>query len=250
MIDLHCHLIPYIDDGAHNIETAYTMAKFAYKTGVDTIVATPHCNLRDARKNYLDRDYVLILATFQAFLRQRGLPIKILPGAEVFAHENNIRELIEREKLMTINRSRYLLVEFPFHQNGQIISATLDAISRRGLIPVIAHPERYDSVQENPMFVARWFERGYVIQINKGSLLGRLGREAYSCAQQLLAGGYAHVIASDAHDMKYRPPGFYRLIRSRQIDMKYLKLLLEVNPQRIISDEPVFNPQEANIFYE
>lgn len=248
MIDLHCHLIPYIDDGAHNIETAYAMANFAWKSGVDTIVATPHCNLRNARKNYLDRDYLLILATFQAFLKQRGLPIKILSGAEVFAHDNNIRELIEHDRLATINRSRYLLVEFPFHQNGHMISQTLDAIARRGLIPVIAHPERYDSVQEYPNLASCWFERGYVIQINKGSLLGRLGRSAYECANELISNGYAHVIASDAHDMKYRPPGFYRLIRSHQIDPDFLKLLLEINPKRIISDEPVLNPKEA-IFY-
>ena len=58
MVDLHCHIIPYVDDGAKNIATAYAMAKYAWKSGVDTIVATPHCNLRDARKNYLDRDFI------------------------------------------------------------------------------------------------------------------------------------------------------------------------------------------------
>ena len=243
MIDLHCHIIPYIDDGAKNITTAYAMAKYAWKSGVDTIVATPHCNLRDARSNYLDRDFVVLLATFRAFLKQRGLPIKILPGAEVFAHNDNIRALIDQEQLATINHSRYLLVEFPFHQKAPLISETLRAIARRGLVPVIAHPERYDAVQEKPDYVAHWFESGYVIQLNKGSLLGRLGRGAYECARTLLSEGYAHVIASDAHDLKYRPPGFYRLIRERQINPNYLKLLLEHNPLRIISDQPLINPK-------
>lgn len=246
MIDLHCHIIPYIDDGAKNIEIAYAMARYAYKSGVDTIVATPHCNLRDARKNYLDRDFVQLLATFRAYLKQRGLPIKILQGAEVFAHSDNIRALIEHGKLATINHSRYLLVEFQFHQDAFTMTQTLNAIARRGLIPIVAHPERYDAVQQNPMIVANWFERGYIIQINKGSLLGRLGRNAHECATKIISDGFAHVIASDAHDMKYRPPGFYRLILSRQINPHYLKLLLAENPERIISDEPILDPRKVH----
>ena len=243
MVDLHCHIIPYIDDGARNIGIAYAMAKYAYKSGVDTIVATPHCNLRDTRKNYYDREYIQMFALFKAFLKQRGLEIEILPGSEVFAHADNIRYLVENEKLATINHSRYLLVEFPFHQNEYLISETLAAIARRGLVPIVAHPERYDCVQANPALVGRWFEQGHVIQVNKGSLLGRLGRGAYECATQFLEDGLAHVIASDAHDMKYRPPGFFRLIQSQKIDPRYLKVLLETNPRRIISDEPLINPE-------
>lgn len=243
MIDLHCHIIPYIDDGAKSIKIACSMAKLAWRSGVNTIVATPHCNLRNARKNYLDQDFLLILSSFRAVLRQQGIPITILPGAEVFAHADNIRELIDHRQLATINGSRYLLVEFPFHQDGKLISTTLDAISRRGLIPVIAHPERYDTVQEHPSYVARWLEQGCVIQINKGSLLGRLGRNAHACAKYLIANQYVHVIASDAHDMNYRPPGFFRLLQSKQIPPAYVKLLLKENPLRIVSNEPVLNPR-------
>lgn len=239
MIDLHCHIIPYIDDGAKNVEIACAMAKHAWRNGVKTIVATPHCNLRDVRANYRGREYSLMFSMFRALLRQRGIPITLLPGAEVFAHDDNIRELIEGNHLVTINHSRYLLVEFGFHLDGRVISRTLQSIARRGLIPVIAHPERYDSVQAFPDLVSQWYERGYVIQVNKGSLLGRLGKDAQRTAFELLNEGLAHVIASDAHDMKYRPPGFHSLIKSLNINPAYLRALLETNPQRIISNKPL-----------
>ncbi len=244
MIDLHCHIIPYIDDGAKSIEVACAMAMHAYKNGVKTIVATPHCNLRNTRPNYRDRDYITVFATFRAVLKQRNIPIDLLAGSEVFAHSDNIRQLIDERKLVTLNNSRYLLVEFPFHGNGRSICHTLEAIARRGLIPVIAHPERYDAVQQQPGLVERWFSQGFVIQLNKGSLLGRLGKEARQTSHQLLSHGLAHVIASDAHDMKHRPPGFLSLQQELDIDPRYLKLLLQDNPYRIIKDQPLPAPGE------
>ncbi len=246
MIDLHCHIIPQIDDGAWNAATACAMARHAWRSGVDTIVATPHCNLAGARPNYRDHDYFTILAMFRALLKQHGIPLKVLPGSEVFVHPGNIRELIENRKIVTLNHSRYLLVEFSFGTHGQSICHLLDAIARRGLIPVVAHPERYDAVQDQPDLVARWFAQGYIIQLNKGSLLGRLGQSARQCAMHLLQNGLAHVIASDAHDMKYRPPGFQSLIPAIEpyIGREYLKLLLVDNPKRIISDQPIPKPHK------
>ncbi len=244
MIDLHCHIIPYIDDGAKSIELACAMALHSWKSGVKTIVATPHSNLRNARSNYRDSEYNVVFSTFRAVLKQKGIPIELLQGAEVFAHEDNIRRLIDEDKLVTLNHSNYLLVEFPFHGDGRTICRTLDSIARRGLIPVIAHPERYDAVQENPGYVMRWFEQGYVIQLNKGSLLGRLGQDAHRCATELLEKGLAHVIASDAHDMNLRPPGFQSLRETLDIDPEYLRLLLEENPARIIRNERLPDPRD------
>ena len=251
MIDLHCHIIPYIDDGAKSIEVACAMAKHACDSGVKTIVATPHCNLRNTRSNYRDRDYVTVFSTFRAVLKQKKIPIKLLPGAEVFAHEDNIRELIEERKLVTLNNSRYLLVEFPFHGSAREINRTLEAIARRGLVPVIAHPERYDVVQEHPDLVAYWFSQGFVIQLNKGSLLGRLGHGAKHASMQLLSRGLAHVVASDAHDMKHRPPGFFSLQNELRINPHYLNILLRENPTHIINDEPLPPPgDDFNIMEE
>lgn len=246
MIDLHCHIIPYIDDGAYSAHLACAMARHARKSGVSAIVATPHCDI-GSRPNYRDREYFIVLGMFRALLKQTGIDITILPGAEIFVRPSDIRELIEGNRLVTLNHSRYLLVEFPFDCSGKVISQLLDTIAQCGLVPVVAHPERYDAVQRKPQLVARWFSQGYIIQVNKGSLLGRLGSGAALCSNHLLHHGLVHVIASDAHDMKYRPTGFQALIPilEDQIGSEYLQLLLHTNPLRIISDQPIPAPNTS-----
>lgn len=241
MIDLHCHIVPMIDDGAQNAAVACEMAAHAYRSGVRTIVATPHCNLRGARKNYRGRSYTEVFSLFCALLRQHGIPIQILPGSELFAHPSNLRRLLDERRVVTLNHSRYLLTEFNFSSRGDDISDALALIARRGLVPVVAHPERYAAVQHDPRLVARWFAKGYIIQLNKGSLLGRLGHSAQITAEELLAAGLAHVIASDAHDMQYRPTGFHSLLPHlrEHCPAEYIELLLETNPRHIIEDRHI-----------
>ena len=247
MIDLHCHIIPKVDDGAPSAEAACAMAEHALRSGVDTVVATPHCNLRGARLTTAGTDYDHAFGMLRALLRQRGIPLTVLPGAELFAHRSNLRQLLDSGRLVTLNRSRYLLVEFRFSEDGEEISALLAAIARRGLIPVVAHPERYEAVQEAPGLVADWFSRGYVIQLNKGSLLGRLGTGAERASLHLLRRGLAHVIASDAHDPVYRPTGFTTLLPflAQRCPSDYARLLLEENPRRIIQNQPICDPSEV-----
>lgn len=241
MIDLHCHILPGVDDGAENAAVACRMAERALKSGVHTVVATPHSNLRGVRPNFRGPVLNRQIALFRALLKQHGLPLKILPGAEVFAHGDNIRPLLEAGRLMTLNDSRYLLVEFPFGATGQEITVTLDAIARRGCVPVVAHPERYTAVQREPRLAALWFRRGYIIQVNKGSLLGLLGQSSADAAQELLRRGFVHVIASDAHDAHYRTAGFRSLLPllERCCSPEYIDLLLRVNPERIIRDREI-----------
>lgn len=238
MIDLHCHIIPFLDDGAENAKVACAMAEHALDCGVDTIVATPHCNLRGVRKNYRDRSYYQAFGMFRALLQQHDIPLTVLPGCELFAHRANLSLLLEKECLVTLNHSRYLLTEFNFASSGEEISLLLNTISRKGLIPVIAHPERYDAVQLEPALVRQWCRQGYIIQVNKGSLLGRLGDSAYRCGRELLRSGLVHVVASDAHDARYRPSGFHSLlpVLRKYCSEDYVRLLVEDNPRRILSD--------------
>ena len=105
----------------------------------------------------------------------------------------------------------------------------------------MAHPERYTAVQNDARLAAQWFAKGYILQLNKGSLLGRLGAAAERSSHELLSLGLAHVIASDAHDTQYRPTGFVSLLPflERRCAPEYIELLLETNPQHIIADEPI-----------
>lgn len=250
MIDLHCHIIPWVDDGAENAHIACAMAEHAYRSGVKAIVATPHSNLFGIRghtcSNYRGRSYTERFSMFRALLKQHNIPIEILPGAELFAQRPNLEQLLERKQVVTLNHSRYLLVEFNFDSPGSAITAALKLISRYGYIPVVAHPERYRCVQDNPHLAAEWFAAGYIIQLNKGSLLGRLGSGAQRAGVHLLTSGIAHIIASDAHDTYYRPSGFQSLLPmlKRLVPPQYTELLLEKNPWRIIQDRPIPVPEK------
>lgn len=245
MIDLHCHIIPWVDDGAQNAKTACVMAQHALHSGVDTIVATPHCNLFGMRglncANYRSRRYDEMLGLFRALLRQHGLPLRVLPGAEVFVHPANLSALLEERRLVTLNHSRYLLTEFPFQADGMDISLLLARVAQSGLTPVVAHPERYAAVQDDLSLAAQWVEKGYVIQLNKGSLLGRLGDGAQYASRALLRRGLVHVVATDAHDPRYRPTGFVSLlpVLRELCSPEAVALLLDGNPYRIIHDRPV-----------
>ncbi|MBR6825809.1 MAG: hypothetical protein IKM59_04600 [Oscillospiraceae bacterium] len=239
MIDLHCHIIPGVDDGAESARIACQMAELSLRSGVDTIVATPHCNLQGSRHNYRGRTFTNFFSMFRALLMQHDIPLRVLPGAEIFAHGSNLQELLKEERVVTLNHSRYLLVEFNFASSKEELNSLLSMVTRYGYIPVVAHPERYVAVQNAPGLAVQWYDKGYVIQLNKGSLLGRLGQAACDTAQYLLSAQIAHVVASDAHDMRSRAPGFQSLIPLLEelCDQEYRHKLLTENPYKIVTDQ-------------
>lgn len=174
MTDIHCHILPGVDDGAEKVEQSVEMARMAWQSGVRTIIATPHCNLPGETGNYRSGAMTRRFNTLQKAVDEAGIPVKILPGAEVLGTPQ-VPQLLDEKKLITLAGSRYLLVEFFFDEHLSQMDFLLEAIAARGYVPVIAHPERYEAVQQAPHVVARWFHHGYVIQLNKGSILGRLG---------------------------------------------------------------------------
>lgn len=240
MIDLHCHILPGVDDGAGSIDDACRMARLAAESGVSTIVATPHCNLPDQPPNYRGAELYEKFNSLNQLFREQEIPVQILPGAEVFARDN-LDELLAGRRLNTLNRSHYLLTEFYFGEPSEVMTAALRSVRRAGYIPVVAHPERYEAVQHDPGLAVSWFRDGYIIQLNKGSILGRLGTRARHCALWLLDHGFAHVIASDAHSPDYRTTYMTNLINflSDYYPEGYIRLLLEENPQRIIEDRSI-----------
>ena len=241
MIDLHCHIIPRVDDGAPSAEAACAMAEHALRSGIDTVVATPHCNLRGARLTAAGTDYDRAFGMLRALLRQHRIPLTVLPGAELFAHRSNLRQLLDGGQLVTLNHSRYLLAEFRFSESGEEISALLAAIARHGLIPVVAHPERYYGLQRMPNYLYDWVNRGIVLQVNKGSLFGRFGRGAQALAGAMLAHGLVGCIASDAHRPDVRTPDLSAAwdYLAERCSEELARCLLEDNPGRILRSEPL-----------
>ena len=159
MIDIHTHIIPGIDDGAEEIYDTLEMVKLAVKSGTKGIVATPHCNIPGIYENYFDKYYVEQFQKAVKAVKKLGLPVNIYPGMEAFATEE-LPDLIVNGKIMPINQSRYVLVEFPFDADPDYAFYLLKQMKKIGAIPVVAHPERYEFVQDNPQVAYEWQKRG------------------------------------------------------------------------------------------
>ena len=171
MIDIHAHILPGIDDGAEDTYDTLEMARMAADSGVNRIIATPHCNIPGMYGNYFGREYIDRYESVVRAVRKEKIPIEILPGMEVFSTED-LPELIVNQKIMPLNQSRYILMEFAFDEDPEFAEAILKRVKEVGARPVIAHAERYEFIQDYPQIAYRWFRKGYVIQANKGSFLG------------------------------------------------------------------------------
>lgn len=239
MVDIHCHILPEVDDGAWDLEASLEMVRIAVRCGVRRIIATPHFKGVPASLEQLP-DIYRQFRMLEGAIRREGLALELLPGAEVLCVPQTL-ELARRGQLPPLGESRYVLVEFYFDASGEFLDVTLEELCRCGYTPIVAHPERYGAVQRDPDLAGRWFRRGVVLQINKGSVLGAFGRRAEETALRLLHRGLAHVLASDAHSPEHRTTDLSLVRRwaRENLGREYAKFLLEDNPGCIARGEPV-----------
>lgn len=240
MIDLHTHILPGLDDGARDLDCALAMARLAADSGVTALVATPHCNLPGGRSNYWDRELRRAFTDFQQALDRAGTGITVFPGMEVFGTPQ-VPALLREGRLMTLARSRYLLIEFPFRDYGREATQVLAEVAELGYCPVVAHPERYRYVQEDPVLLNRWVELGCLLQVNKGSLLGRFGRTEERLSLALLDRGFAAFVASDAHSPTIRTT-WMRDVRDflrEEFSAPLAQRLLEEHPARVLENRAI-----------
>lgn len=232
MIDLHSHILPGMDDGARDMETALHMADMAVQSGVSAMVVTPHC-ASDRVEQVRER-----LADLRSAVRAEGIPIRLYSGMEIFGRPDTAA-LLREGRLLTINGSRYPLIEFAFDTDGEEETAVLHSVLQAGYIPLVAHPERYRCIQEDPEQANLWARMGCRFQVNRGSLLGRFGPEARDVAWALTGRGFATVVASDSHSAARRTPWMRDVweLLERQLSPAAAMWLLEENPRRIINNE-------------
>lgn len=233
MVDIHCHIVPEVDDGAWNLEAALEMARLASHCGVKTIIATPHFKGDPGELEgvpYIYRQFQQL----QRALEREKLELELIPGMEVLCLPQTM-ELAREGRLPTLGDSRYVLTEFYFDASGHFMEDTLEGLRRYGYRPVVAHPERYAAVQREPELAGRWFERGIVIQVNKGSVLGAFGGRAEETAVRMLHRGMVHIIASDAHSPRRRTTDLepVRQWCLERLGRTYTRILLEDNPGRV-----------------
>ena len=248
MIDIHSHILPGMDDGAQDIYDTLEMVSLAAQSGISAMVATPHCNIPGGYKNYFDDTYIKIVQQVREAVHRENIPVKILPGAEVFGTEN-LLQLLRDGRIMTLNQSRYLLMEFAFDEEPGFVEDVIDRAHELRAIPVIAHVERYEFAQKNPEIVYHWRKKGYPIQINKGSFQGKFGRRAEKAAYLFMNHNLVSVVASDAHSPYVRTPymkDVYEELMGKY-STSYLDMIFKENPRRICMDEPILGLKAKRI---
>jgi protein-tyrosine phosphatase len=200
MVDIHCHLLPNVDDGPRSWETCVQMCEMAQADGIEHIVATPHAN---NQFNY-DRE---ALSSMLEELGQRlpqGLTLSL--GCDFHLSYENLVSALATPSRYTIAGTNYLLVELSDFSVGPTVSQSLERLIGIGIVPVITHPERNLALQVNPRVVLAWVEAGCLVQVTANSLTGSWGGRAQDVAEWLMKRGAVHIIATDAHGLDSRPP--------------------------------------------
>ena len=237
MIDLHAHILPSIDDGAYDMDCAVAMAALAAESGVKIICATPHSSVL---YNHWDEQMKQSIKSFRERLKEEKIRLLVVPGMEIYG-TYEITDLLKEKKLIGLNGTRYPLVEFDFEGAAASATEILEELTDAGMRPLIAHPERYLYVQRDPALLNLWTQMGCLLQINKGSLLGRFGYEEQMLALELVRRGFAFCVASDAHGASVRTPWMKDVehLIAEEFSREAAEVLLNINPLRLLKDEEI-----------
>jgi len=244
LVDTHAHLLPFWDDGADTWDTALGMLRAAEEDGIEAVVCTPHI------LSPKDMEHEEALWVRYEELVQRsavaGLKVKIHMGSELFAHPGID---LKRKMATPAQNGRYFLVEFPMGSMPDFVLKSFFTQFGKEYTPVIAHPERYSRIIQNPQEAQILVEKGALLQLNAGSLLGVFGGAIKETAVKLLDANLVHVIASDAHDLKARPLRLqtaFTVVTEKYGREKAQRLFAD-NPARILRGEDVIADQPRPI---
>ena len=238
MIDLHCHMLPGIDDGAPDRAVALAMARCAVADGIRVTACTPHIypGLYENNREGIARN----VADFQQLLDEEGIALKLVIGADTHLAPD-LAAGIREGRVPTLNNSRYLLLEPPHHTAPPRFEESVFALRASGVIPVITHPERLSWIEENYPVFQRLVQGGSWMQVTSGALTGRFGARPRYWAERMIDEGLVHILATDSHHIDRRPP---LLAEGREAAAKRLGEaeawhLVRTRPQGIIDDVPV-----------
>ncbi len=199
MVDIHCHILPGLDDGPDTLDESVAMAEQAIADGVTHIIATPHAN--DTYAFEPDR----ISRAKDDLLDKIGPRVTLATGCDFHLSYENLKDVAERPQKYTLNQKNYLLVEFADFSIPPAIDQHLMNLRSSGIRPIITHPERNGLLRSAPVRMHRWIEQGCYVQVTALSFTGRFGPAAQHSAESLLDAGAVHFVASDAHNTKSRP---------------------------------------------
>lgn len=236
MIDIHSHIIPNVDDGARSVEETFNILKEAQEAGFTDVILTSHFLLNYYETNA--QELIFWKEKLQEVLKKQGTKINLHSGMEIYI-TNQMEELLENKKILTLANSRYMLIELPLATNVKYFDYVVYYLEAKGINPIIAHPERYKCVQKDPDIVEEYIEKGCLIQCNYGSIVNLYGREAEKTIKTLLKKNQVHFLGSDVH----RENGTYLIILDaikkirKIIGENKINEITTINPKKILQNE-------------
>ena len=240
MIDIHSHILPGIDDGSCNIEESISILKQAKNNNVTDIILTPHYIL-GSEYNSSYTDNIKIFNELKNVIKQEELDINLYLGNEVFV-ENNMIELLDKQEITTLNNTNYILFELPLNNSYNGLKDLIFELKVKGYIPVIAHPERYAFLKDNPSLIEDLIDKGALFQCNIGSFLGVYGKKVQEVALLFLKHNVISFIGSDIHSKNH---SFYDIIKEcKELMRKYISEreinnLFENNAKALLNNKEI-----------
>jgi protein-tyrosine phosphatase len=235
VIDIHCHILPEVDDGPKNWETSQAMCRMAAADGIEHTVVTPHANSR----YHYDREYLQSLVEHLRGLTG-GSP-KISLGCDFHLSYDNLQDVLIHPERYTIEGSHYLLVELSNYSVPQQINECFTQLGDKGITPILTHPERNPILQQTPQRVLQWAEQGCVVQVTASALTGSWGERVTRAAKWLMDRNAVHILASDGHDTEHRKPilSAARDTVAKQYGEDLADALVDANPRAVVNGQPL-----------
>lgn len=246
MIDLHCHILPGVDDGAKSMEESIQMAELAVKEGITHILATPHHQKRDWMNE--KHDVIKKVQALQSELDAREIDLTLFPGQEVTMYGELLEDIKEDKILFIDEHQQYVLIEWPSTSIPSYTERLFYDLQSSGITPIIVHPERNHQILEQPNRLKPFVDKGAMAQLTAASYTGGFGKKIEKLSRQLIEANLVHFIASDAHNVTNRP--FYMKEASALLEKEFGKAHWDSYKQttkNLVNGAPVFPPTAQSI---
>ncbi len=255
MVDLHHHLLPGLDDGAPDLATTLKMARMAAEDGITHVVCTPHANTRYP----FDTEKIQgLLAEVRQSIADAGIRLILGSGCDFHLSYDNVRDALQNPRRYTVNGGEYILVELPDYALPPTLEETFYSLRLAGMTPILTHPERNPSLQQDDSRLKDWIRDGMLTQLTASSVTGLMGRKAQKMAERMLADRWVHFLSTDAHNISTRQPKMREArdhIAARYGE-QYAQRLCTENPQAVFDGgalphqdrpEKIFDSAEEDI---
>lgn len=238
MIDIHCHILPEIDDGAKTIEESIMMARIASEEGIKKIISTSHYH--PDSKFIMGKELENKVENLNEILRENNIDLEVYIGNELYYTVDLMSRLDELD-FYTLNNSKYILIEFSPIKFPDNLTDIIYEFKLKGYIPVLAHIERYDNIIENPNLVYEYINEGALIQVNASSIVGKNGKEIKRLCDILLECDMVHFVGTDAHGSDKRRPlvkdAYY--YAEKKIGLRRAKKIFFSNPENMLKNDEI-----------